>query len=399
MFRDELLRWRVPMLLLAALVAASAAFGMLWREGLIPVNLPDGFASSFVEHTPAGCLRAHLTDDQQRTCLDHAFLAEVRSRGTGSLVSIEALAARTPQLRIQCHVLMHDVGYAYAAGVHSFAQLPHFEPDTSRWHCATGFTHGVLIRVAAKAHTVADAHRLTAMCMLQPLRQLQGDCAHGLGHMFLRSQDGDLPAAWRMCEALGPTLAADCAAAPMHEYAENLGGVFQASTLSHIKPLKHPENECIALPLALARPCWTRVVQAFWPPARYAGIQRAVAACTAWQGDARQGCMSGASAGWSLQVKQQPRDQIVDCGRIAADLVASCFHGVVIKAEPDSTMRACGTFTGAVASECWSWFGQAFGYFDNGQVPASCTDAPTPTLRAGCDGGAIRSRTEPWGVL
>jgi hypothetical protein len=155
-----------------------------------------------------------------------------------------------------CHGLMHTVGrhYAHAAGVTLGTLMDHLPKDNDPG-CSAGFAHGLVTAVAGHLDP-AHTHHAAMVCAQAATRYQRYSCIHGLGHAFMRHYGDELAPALRLCRALGPQAAPDCAQGAYHDYWFAVIGADDA-TLS--KPaVKDPRKLCAAQPRAFVRPCWYR---------------------------------------------------------------------------------------------------------------------------------------------
>lgn len=210
--RTLLRRWGVPLLLVAAVVAA-------W---VLVVPTPSG------GHVHGGCTGAATFD---YACHEQRYRAIVLESGVEpAFAALRADHERDPTVRDACHYLTHVIGRA-AGELFGDVAAAYAQGDDL---CSSGYYHGVAegladelgpVRIVAEAPTICVELRVGA-----PRSTGHRSCAHGVGHGFMAVLDGDVFASLAACDALGDPWETDLCT----------GGVFMQNVMSGDDPARPP---------------------------------------------------------------------------------------------------------------------------------------------------------------
>ena len=244
---------------LAIALAVAAA-------GLLAVGVALAVALRGDETEPAPELRAlevehcrDFADDDARSCYSREFLAMVDGeedpRPAVARIN-DAARSEGGFLLENCHVVMHTVGRTYArdSGVTLATLMDHLPADNDPG-CPAGFAHGLVTGVAPDIDASAPREAVSA-CDGAGTRFQRYSCVHGFGHAFMRLYEDQLEPALKLCTALGPQVAPDCAQGAYHDYWFAVAGADDAKLSD--EAVTDPYRLCGAQPEAYVRPCWYR---------------------------------------------------------------------------------------------------------------------------------------------
>jgi hypothetical protein len=351
-------------------------------------------AGSNVRNDLARCDKA-FSDDAKRTCYLTALrkLVEPASNPDGVIQQITDAAWSDPHgfLLPNCHGIMHTVGreYAVAHGV-KLATLMDYLPSTNDPSCPAGFSHGLISGVAPQIDPTRPK-ALTAICARARTRYRRYSCIHGFGHAFMRVYGEQLEPSLKLCKALGPGSASDCAQGVYHDYWFSVSG-FDSTRSSSPKPVTNPRRLCAAQPAEFVRPCWYRAFLETRPPGFEArSIDDMDRLCAGLAGLQRSACITGAS----VIGPADPRVQLEVCAGFSGPDAVSCIHGTKVQnllKFPASTyvavIRRCDLFAGATRDDCYRWLGTTLSVITDGKFRTAGCPQLDARSRQDCDEGA-----------
>jgi hypothetical protein len=380
------------------LVLALAVAG----AGLLAVGVALAVALRGDEPEPAPELRAlevehcrDFADDDARSCYSREFLAMVDGVGDPRpAVARITDAARSEGgfLLANCHVVMHTVGRTYArdSGV-TLASLMNYLPADNDPGCPAGFAHGLVTGVAPDIDA-SEPREAVSACDGAGTRFQRYSCVHGFGHAFMRLYDDQLEPALKLCSALGPEVAPDCAQGAYHDYWFAVAGADDAKLSG--EAVTDPYRLCAAQPRAYVRPCWYRAFLENRPAGfRVQQPSDIVDLCDGQSGLQREGCVTAAS----LIGPPDPAVQLGICARMrSATDAASCVRGTKVQNLQDAPTEAyvqlaegCKPFASAARGACYRWLGKAMAVLTDGEFESSgCPRLGDPAARRQCEAGA-----------
>jgi hypothetical protein len=386
-----------------ALALAVAAAGLLAVGVALAVALRSGTDSE-----PAPELRAldvehcrGFEDDEVRACFSREFLAMVDGledpRPAVARIT-DAARAEGGFLLENCHVVMHTVGRTYArdAGV-TLGTLMEYLPADNDPGCPAGFAHGLVTGVAPDIDPSAPGEAASA-CDGASTRFQRYSCVHGFGHAFMRLYEDQLEPALKLCTALGPRAAPDCAQGAYHDYWFAVVGA-DGAKLSQ-EAVTDPYRLCGAQPDRYVRPCWYRAFLENRP----AGFQVEAPAdieglCDGLAGLQREGCVTAAS----VIGPPDPAEQLRICSQLAAASdAASCVRGTKVQNLQDAPTETfvrlvggCARFEASARGACYRWLGKAIAVLTDGEFgQRGCPRLGRADARRECEAGA-REMDEP----
>ena len=384
MTRQSLLVLLIAGALVAGAVAAVLAFGTGADER------PAAAPARAADLLPC----RGLTGEAANACYSDAFLAVVRGRRDPGPV-VERIA-RTAQSRggsllANCHGIMHTVGRTYAGEARlTLATLMDRLPRSNDPGCTAGFAHGMVTAVAPDIDPTRPGEA-ARVCGGAETRYQNYSCIHGFGHAFMRIYGDRLEPALRLCRALGPRAAPDCAQGAYHDYWFAVAGADDAS-LSE-RPVTDPRKLCAAQPAGFVRPCWYRAwienrPEAF-DVASAGGPRRALLR-------ARRTPARGLHHRRVLIGPPDPAAQLKLCAGLADPSDASnCVRGTKVQNLLGSDNEAyvelierCDLFAGATRAACYRWLGKTIAVLTDGAFArAGCPRLAAPARRH-CRAGA-----------
>ena len=230
----------IVLLLASALVAGAVAAVLAFGTGSDP-DRPRRAAARTADLLPCRGLTGAAAND----CYADAYLAIVRGQDDPGPV-VERIGAEVRSkggsLLANCHGIMHTVGRIYAgeAGL-TLATLMDRLPRSNDPGCTAGFAHGMVTAVAPDIDPTRPGEA-ARVCGGAETRYQNYSCIHGFGHAFMRIYGDRLEPALRLCRALGPRAAPDCAQGAYHDYWFAVAGADDTS-LSE-QPVTDPRELC-----------------------------------------------------------------------------------------------------------------------------------------------------------
>jgi hypothetical protein len=377
-------------LVVAVAVAASAA-------GAVLVLGPGEDERRPAARTGNPELCRALADEEARACYAREYLVAVKGR-EDPRPAVEAIADTAwregGSLLTNCHGAMHTVGRTYArdAGV-TLANLMDHLPRSNDPGCSAGFAHGLVTGVAPEIDPSRPGAAAT-VCAGAGTRYGRYSCIHGFGHAFMRIYDDTLQPALRLCRALGPDAAPDCAQGAYHDYWFAVVGADDAR-LSQ-EAVTDPRALCAAQPAAFVRPCWYRAFVENRPDGfEVEAPEDLDVLCEGLEGLQREGCITAAS----VIGPPDPAAQLGICARLRDPPDAeSCIRGTKVQNLLDSPMstyveliRRCELFARATRAACYRWLGRTLAVLTDGDFArAGCPELAAADARRHCRAGGRR---------
>jgi hypothetical protein len=330
-------------------------------------------------------------------CYARELLAMVKGRDDPrpAVAAITRTARREGGFLLSnCHVVMHTVGRTYARDAKvSLATLMDHLPRDNDPGCPAGFAHGLVTGVAPGIDPSRPTEAASA-CGKASTRFQRYSCIHGFGHAFMRLYDDHLQPALKLCRALGPREAPDCAQGAYHDYWFAVAGADDAKQPED--PVTNPRALCAAQPEDFVRPCWYRGLLERRPE----GFQLETAedldgACTRLDGLQREACITAAA----VIGPPDPAEQLRMCARLErASDAANCVRGTkaqnLIGASTATYVRlidGCREFASGSRPACYRWLGKALAVLTDGRFGREGCPRLTPAgARRACEAGARR---------
>jgi hypothetical protein len=354
------------------------------------------------DRKPAPALRAldvehcrGLEDDAVRACFSREFLAMVQGlEDPRPAVARITAAARSEGgfLLENCHVIMHTVGRTYAGDADvSLGTLMDYLPADNDPGCPAGFAHGLVTGVAPDIDA-SDPREAASVCDGAGTRFQRYSCVHGFGHAFMRLYDDQLEPALKLCTALGPQSAPDCAQGAYHDYWFAVVGADDATLRE--RPITDPRRLCGSQPEQFVRPCWYRAFLETRPDGfQVEAPEDLDDLCEDLDGLQRAGCITGAA----VIGPSDPAAQLRICAALEASAdAAACVRGTKVQnlldAPPDAYLRlieGCDDFSAEARPACYTWLGKAITVVTDGRfLRTGCPVLPTADARRRCAEGA-----------
>jgi hypothetical protein len=294
-------------------------------------------------------------------------------------------------LLANCHGVMHTVGrtYARAAGV-TLATLMDYLPRSNDPGCSAGFAHGLVTGVAPDIDP-RTPRRAAAVCGDARTRYQRYSCTHGFGHAFMRIYRDRLPPALRLCRALGPQAAPDCAQGAYHDYWFAVVGADNARLPGDA--VTDPRELCARQPRAFVRPCWYRA----FIDNRPNGIQVQTTRdfetlCAGLEELQREACVTAAS----VIGPPDPAAQLQLCaGLVDGSDAVNCVRGTKVQnllGYPAATfvklIQRCELFAGASRGACYRWLGKTLAVLTDGDFARTGCPRLVADAHRECSAGA-----------
>jgi hypothetical protein len=379
-------------LALAVLAVAALVFvGRFGPESVQAVARPDGLRwcrSPFA-----------IGVEQIERCRRHVLRAAIDREGERALPALEREAARYWNGGL-CHQAMHGVARAWVRdeGL-ELEDVRARLPEGRSGACTSGFTHGVLTRFAAQIESPGDAAAFfVASCAWVERIAAKTNCVHGLGHTFMRANDGNAARATTLCLALPMRWQGECSPGIYHDtYLGTQNGFDGAAKITP----DQAADVCADAPDAWVRTCWYYLRRVIEPAtANVTSIDDVTEACSGVRPEvARLGCLTGASL---TLIQTTPFDEHVRaCGELPLADVTACLWGVgTIVEQPATAIAVCDRLDGPETAECIRWFSHVqavYGRDSIEELRAACSDVDwqRPKLSvAACDEGIGRRLTQ-----
>ena len=337
-----------------------------------------------------------LSDAQARACYTRELTAMVAAKDDPR-PTVEAIADSAWRsggfFLSNCHGVMHTVGRAYAreAGV-TLATLMDYLPRGNDPGCTAGFAHGLVTGVAPDIDPRRPRQAAT-VCAGAGTRYQRYSCVHGFGHAFMRIYGDRLPPALRLCRALGPRAAPDCAQGAFHDYWFAVIGADDARLSQDA--VTNPRRLCASQQGVFVRPCWYRAFIDNRPKGfEVRSPDDLEVLCQGLAGLQREACITAGS----VIGPPDPALQLEICRGIEdpADAVA-CIRGTKVQnllGRPIATyvglIRRCGLFSGATRIACYRWLGKTLSVLTDGEFGRSGCRRLAARPRLDCLSGARR---------
>ena len=372
--------------------------------GLLAVGVALTFALRGEESEPAPELRAldidycrEFADDDARGCYSREFTAMVEGLDDPRPAVARITGAARSEggfLLENCHVVMHTVGRTYARDADvTLGTLMDYLPADNDPGCPAGFAHGLVTGVAPDIDP-SEPREATSACDRAGTRFQRYSCVHGFGHAFMRLYEDQLEPALKLCTALGPQEAPDCAQGAYHDYWFAVVGADEASLSEDA--VTDPYRLCAAQPEAYVRPCWYRAFLENRPAGfrveRPADIEDL---CDGLEGLQREGCVTAAS----VIGPPDPAEQLLICSRLRDPSdAANCVRGTKVANLQDAAAETyvrliggCERFAPAARGACYRWLGKTLAVLTDGEFGRTgCPQLAGDGARRECEAGARR---------
>ncbi len=160
-------------------------------------------------------------------CLQKRYQELVRGSGVGAaFAELKNELTHNELARSNCHELTHIIGHA-ATELYGDVPTTYSQGDS---FCGSGYYHGAMEAIVAKIGADKVLEEADTLCTgLYSFDHY--NCAHGLGHGFMRVQENELFESLRMCDAL----------ADDWERQRCYGGVFMENVVDRDSPV-HPSK-------------------------------------------------------------------------------------------------------------------------------------------------------------
>jgi hypothetical protein len=154
-----------------------------------------GHREAASERATTGCSGDPSTDF---ACLQKRYQDLVRGPGVGAaFVELKDELTRNELARSNCHELTHIIGHV-AAELYGDVPTTYSRGDS---FCGSGYYHGAMEAIVAKIGPDKVLEEADTLCVgLYSFDHY--NCAHGLGHGFMRVQENELFGSLEMCDVL-----------------------------------------------------------------------------------------------------------------------------------------------------------------------------------------------------
>ena len=236
-------RWLLPLGILAA--SALVALGVVFFE-----PFP-------VDRSPADCSGASASD---YACQQERYRELVRDSGVeAAFVELKDEYQKNDFVKTSCHPLTHVIGRA-AADLYGDVPGAYGRGDD---FCSAGYYHGAMETFVTEVGTEKILEEADTLCADPRERQNRSfyhhNCAHGLGHGFMRIQQNELFEALGTCDAL----------ADGWERERCSGGVFMENLMAQADPSRpskylkpdQPLYPCTEVEDRYKNPCYEMQIQ------------------------------------------------------------------------------------------------------------------------------------------
>lgn len=200
---------------LAVGALASATLGVTVTRAVTDDGLTRARAADcantveYVRHAPL----------EMEACIARAVRSQMRREGVlPALVALQHDANRSPLLKAECHLALHELGREQLRGGLRIAELNSPLRRDANWNssCVGGFLHGYLQALAEEGSRRQVLTVARTWCVTMGDQNRAG-CAHAVGHGLSRSEGNDLVAAASGCRSLPESLHRDCLAGAVME--------------------------------------------------------------------------------------------------------------------------------------------------------------------------------------
>jgi hypothetical protein len=370
--------------------------------GVFAVGIALAFGPGDPDREPAPKLRAlnveycrAFAGDDARDCYAREFstLLDGAEDPRPAVARITAASRDEGGFLLEnCHVVMHTVGRTYASHADvTLSSLMDYLPADNDPGCPAGFAHGLVAGVAPDIDA-SDPREAASVCDGAGTRFQRYSCVHGFGHAFMRLYGDVLEPALKLCTALGPQAAPDCAQGAYHDYWFAVVGADEAAPPA--EPVRDPRRLCGAQPEAYVRPCWYRAFLENRP----AGFQVETAGdigdlCEGLAGRQREGCVTAAA----VIGPPDPAEQLRICSRLRAPSdAASCVRGTKVQNLQDAPtdvyvglVGRCERFARPAQGACYRWLGKVLAVLTDGEFARTgCPRLSGAAAQRECAAGA-----------
>lgn len=187
---------------------------------------------------PAGTTPEQCADD---TCRVGAFISIYDEGGPAALqAALQAFAG------VQCHQVAHEVGYV----LWRRDQDPKGAPARMVIGCDEGVPHGTVEALAAFSSDEDFPRLLSDVCQSAADQRVVGGCFHAGGHATIWRTNGDLAAAYKLCDQVSnPYGLYECHGSAVMEWADRWESAERAGQLELIAPnYEQPMQVCLEGP-------------------------------------------------------------------------------------------------------------------------------------------------------
>jgi hypothetical protein len=231
-----------------------------------------------------------------------------------------------------------------------------------------------------------------AVCADAGTRFQRYSCVHGFGHAFMRLYEDQLEPALKLCTALGPKAAPDCAQGAYHDYWFAVVGADDASLAE--EGVTDPYRLCAEQPEPYVRPCWYRAFLENRPAGfRVESASDIEDLCEGLAGLQREGCVTAAS----VIGPPDPAEQLLICSQLRRPSdAANCVRGTKVQNLQDAPTQAyvrlvggCERFAPGVKAACYRWLGKTLAVLTDGEFGSTgCPRLRSTAARRECEAGA-----------
>ena len=209
----------------------------------------------------------------------------------------------------------------------------------------------------------------------------------------MRIYEDQLEPALKLCTALGPKTAPDCAQGAYHDYWFAVVGADEASLPDDA--ITDPYRLCGAQPEAYVRPCWYRAFLENRPAGfRVESPGDIEDLCVGLEGLQREACVTAAS----VIGPPDPAEQLRICSRLpSASDAANCVRGTKVQNLQDAPVEAyvrlvggCERFAPVARGPCYRWLGKTLAVLTDGEFGETGCSQLEADARRECEAGARR---------
>ncbi len=258
------------------------------------------------EVATAGCSDASANDF---ACLQKHYQDLVRNSGVqAAFAELKNELPRSDLVSSNCHELTHVIGHA-AVGLYGDIPNTYSHGDSFCW---SGYYHGAMEAIVAKIGADKVLEEVDTLCAgLDSFYHY--NCAHGLGHGFMRVQENELFESLEMCDEL----------TDRWESNRCYGGVFMENVIDEDNPV-HPSK-------------YLKADQPFYP-------------CNVVEDRYKDECYQRQSS-YALKTQGNDFARVFEmCGEVA--FRASCYQGLGWDASVQSLKQSIGDVNGSTRALC-----------------------------------------------
>jgi hypothetical protein len=279
------------------------SIGILSASALITLGI---IVETQTHEVTVDCSGAFAND---QSCYQQRYQDLVRRSGVeAAFAELKDEYAKNEFVRANCHQLTHVIGRA-AADLYNGDTLGIYAHGDD--FCTGGYYHGAMeafVAEIAPDEMLEKADTLCAEVAKEKHSFHRYDCAHGLGHGFMRTLDNELFESLRACDTLRDEWEKDPCYAGV--FMQNVMAADDPSNSSKYLRVDRPLYPCTDVEIQYKATCY-RLQSSYALQTQGNNFGKAFGLCATAEGDFRSACYQGLGGYASLQGIQQNTTDVV----------------------------------------------------------------------------------------